>query len=148
MGCKCFDLLTYEEKTTTQCKLQHAMWTYNSKWKYSPSWGWTQDSSALSELPTEKAAPWWHQCIAELDSLFLFFFQLGIYFIYISNAIPKVPHPLPHPLPHPPTPTSWSWHSPVLRHIKFARPMGTSFHWWPATPSSDTYAARDTSSGG
>jgi hypothetical protein len=32
--------------------------------------------------------------------LFLFcFFLLGIYFIYISNAIPKVPHPLPHPLP-------------------------------------------------
>lgn len=36
----------------------------------------------------------------------LFFFKLGIYFIYISNAIPKVPHTLPHPLPHPPTPTS------------------------------------------
>jgi hypothetical protein len=31
---------------------------------------------------------------------------LGIYFIYISNTIPKVPHTLPHPLPHPPTPTS------------------------------------------
>jgi hypothetical protein len=38
-------------------------------------------------------------------------FLLGIYFIYISNAIPKVPHMLPHllpthllphPLPHPP----------------------------------------------
>jgi hypothetical protein len=56
------------------------------------------------------------------------FFKLGIYFIYISNAIPKVPHPLPHPLPHPPTPTSWPWRSPVLRHIKFARPMGLSFH--------------------
>jgi hypothetical protein len=31
---------------------------------------------------------------------------LGIYFVYISNAIPKVPHTLPHPIPHPPTPTS------------------------------------------
>jgi hypothetical protein len=31
------------------------------------------------------------------------FFKLGIYFIYISNAIPKVPHTLPHPLTHPPT---------------------------------------------
>jgi hypothetical protein len=76
------------------------------------------------------------------------FFNLGIYFIYISNAIPKVPHRLPHPLSHPPTPTSWPWHSPVLRHIKFARPMGLSFHWWPTRPSSDTYAARDMSSGG
>jgi hypothetical protein len=72
------------------------------------------------------------------------FFQLGIYFFYISNAIPKVPHTLPHPLPHPPTPTSWPWRSPVLRQIKFARPMGLSFHWWPTRPSSDSYAARDT----
>ena len=67
------------------------------------------------------------------------FLKLGIYFIYISNAIPKVPHP--------PTPTSWPCRSPVLRHIKFARPMGLSFHWWPTRPSSDTCAARDTSSG-
>jgi hypothetical protein len=79
---------------------------------------------------------------------FTFFLKLGIYFIYISNAIPKVPHMLPHPLPHPPTPTSWLCRSPVLRHIKFAWPMGLSFHWWPTRPSSDTYAAKDTSSGG
>jgi hypothetical protein len=46
-------------------------------------------------------------------------------------------------LPHPPTPTSWPWHSPV--HIKFARPMGLSFHWWPTRTSSDSYAARDAS---
>jgi hypothetical protein len=58
----------------------------------------------------------------------LFFLLLGIYFIYISNAIPKVPYTLPHPHPHPPTPTSWPWSSPVLRHIKFAQPMGLSFH--------------------
>jgi hypothetical protein len=71
-------------------------------------------------------------------------FLLGIYFIYISNVILKVPHPLPHP----PTPSSWPCCSPVLRHIKFTRPMGLSFHWWPTRPSSDSYAARDTSSGG
>jgi hypothetical protein len=53
---------------------------------------------------------------------------LGIYFIYISNVIPKVPNTLPRPLPYPPTPTSWPWLSPVLRHIKFAQPMGLSFH--------------------
>jgi hypothetical protein len=59
---------------------------------------------------------------------FLLFFNFYYYFIYISNAIPKVPHTLPHLLPHPPTPISWPWRSPVLRHIKFARPMGLSFH--------------------
>jgi hypothetical protein len=56
--------------------------------------------------------------------------------------------PILPPLPYLPTPTSWPWHFPVLRHIKFARTMGLSFHWWPFRPSSDTYAARDTSSGG
>jgi hypothetical protein len=52
------------------------------------------------------------------------------------------------PLPYPPTPTSWLWRSPILRHKKFARLMGLSFQWWLTRPSSDTYAARDTSSGG
>jgi hypothetical protein len=52
-------------------------------------------------------------------------FLLGIFLIYISNAIPKVPH-TPPPL-YPPTPTFWPWHSPVLGHIKFASPMGLSF---------------------
>jgi hypothetical protein len=36
---------------------------------------------------------------------------------------------------------------PVLRHIKFVRPMGLSSQWWPTRPSSATYAARDMSSG-
>jgi hypothetical protein len=81
------------------------------------------------------------------NSFIFNFLLLGIYFIYISNAIPKVPHTLPHLLLHPHTPTSWPWHSPILRYIRSARPMGLSFHWWPTRPSSDTYAARDTSSG-
>jgi hypothetical protein len=72
--------------------------------------------------------------------------------VFISFTFPmlsqKSPTWSPHPLPYPPTPTSWPWHSPVLRHIKFARPMGLSFHWWPTRPSSDSYAARDTGSGG
>jgi hypothetical protein len=67
--------------------------------------------------------------IFSFEVLFLILFiLLGIYFIYIFNAIPKVPHTLPHSLSHPPTPTSWPWRSPVLRHIKFARLMGLSFH--------------------
>jgi hypothetical protein len=42
---------------------------------------------------------------------------LDIFFIYISNAIPKVPYTLPLTLlPYPPTPTSWPCHSPVLGH--------------------------------
>jgi hypothetical protein len=53
-------------------------------------------------------------------------FLLGIFFIYISNAILKVPYTLPTLLPYPPTPTSWPWCSPVLGHIKFAIPRGFS----------------------
>jgi hypothetical protein len=82
-----------------------------------------------------------------LVSFILFYFFIR-YLFHLHFHIPKVPHTLSHPLPHPPTLTSWLWHSPVLMHIKFARPMGPAFHWWPTRPSSDTYAARDTSSGG
>jgi hypothetical protein len=83
----------------------------------------------------------------------LFFFKLiflvDIFFIYISNAIPKVPYtPPPALLPYSPTPASWPWHSPVLGHIKFAITRGLSFQWWLTRPSSATYVARDTSSGG
>jgi hypothetical protein len=78
---------------------------------------------------------------------FFFNFVLGIFLIYISNAIPKVPHTHPPPLPYPPTPPFWPWRSPVLGNIKFASPMGLSFQWWPTRPSFDTYAARDKSSG-
>jgi hypothetical protein len=82
-----------------------------------------------------------------LEYFFTYSFLLDIFFIYISNfqCYPESsPYPLP-PLSYPPTPTSWPWHSPVLRHIKFARPMGLSSQWWPTRPSSDTYAARDMS---
>jgi hypothetical protein len=73
------------------------------------------------------------------------FFLLGIFLVYIFNAIPKVPHTHP-PIPYPPTPPFWPWHSLVLGHIKFASPMGLSLRWWPTRPSFDTYAAKDKSS--
>jgi hypothetical protein len=83
-------------------------------------------------------------------SFFLYFFKF-FYWVFSSFTFPmlsqKSPIPSP-PLPYPHTPTSWPWCSPVLRHIKFAWPMGLSFHWWLARPFSDTYAARDTSSTG
>jgi hypothetical protein len=85
--------------------------------------------------------------------LFLFFFLYNLFYIrYLFHlhfqCYPKIPPHAPPPTPHPPTPTSWPWCSPVLGHIKFVCPMGLSFHWWPTRPSSDTYAAGDTSSGG
>jgi hypothetical protein len=56
-----------------------------------------------------------------LPSLFL----LDIFFIYISNAIPKAPYTLPTLLPNPPTPASWPWCSPVLGHMIFTRPRAS-----------------------
>jgi hypothetical protein len=58
--------------------------------------------------------------------LFLNIFLLRIFLNYISNAIPKVPH-TPPPTPLPTHSQFWPWRSPVLRHIKFACPMGLSF---------------------
>jgi hypothetical protein len=88
-----------------------------------PSWPQTQRSSCLC-LPSARIKGLSHHWLARTSFLssffFLLFFKLGIFFIYISNAIPKVPHTRP-PLCYPPTPTSWPWRSPVLRHIKFLR---------------------------
>jgi hypothetical protein len=56
-----------------------------------------------------------------------FIFLLDIFFIYISNAIPKVPYtPPPATLSYPLTPTSWPFHFPVLGYIKFASPKDLS----------------------
>jgi hypothetical protein len=65
------------------------------------------------------------------ETIFIFIFWiflLDIFFIYMSNALLEVPCTLPPPdlLPYPPIPTFWPWHSPVLGHIKFARPRGLS----------------------
>jgi hypothetical protein len=85
-----------------------------------------------------------------ISFFFFFFFRinflLGIFLIYIFNAIQKVPN-TSLPLPYTPTSIFWPWHSPVLGHIKFASPMGLSLQWWPTRPSFDTYAARVKSSG-
>jgi hypothetical protein len=70
---------------------------------------------------------------------FTFHFLLDIFFIYISNAIPKVPYSFPPPyspthpllLPGPGIPLYWVydlWETKAL-----------SSHWWPTKPSSATY---------
>jgi hypothetical protein len=71
------------------------------------------------------------------------------YFLHLHfKCYPKSPSYPPPLLPYPPTSTSWPWHIPVLRYIKFARPRGLSSQWWPTRPSSATYAARYISSAG
>ena len=52
--------------------------------------------------------------------IFLIRYFLHLHFQYYPKSPPS--------LPYPPTPTFWPWRSLVLRHIKFARPMGLSFH--------------------
>jgi hypothetical protein len=74
---------------------------------------------------------------------FLFYFILIRYFLHLHFQC--YPKSLTY---SPPTPTSWPWSSPVLGHIKFARPRGLSSQWWPTRSSSATYAARDTRSRG
>jgi hypothetical protein len=60
--------------------------------------------------------------------LFLIFFYYVLSSITFPILSQKSPIPSPPPLPYPPIPTFWPWRSPVLGHIKFASPMGLSFH--------------------
>ena len=58
---------------------------------------------------------------------FFFFFYIFIrYFLHLNfKCYPTSPlYTSPALLPYLLTPTSWPWRSPVLGHIKFARPRG------------------------
>jgi hypothetical protein len=73
------------------------------------------------------------------------FFLLDIFFVYISNAILKVPYTRPHP----PAPQSTHSHFltlsfPCTGAYDLSKAKGLSSHWWPTRPSSATYATRDT----
>jgi hypothetical protein len=77
--------------------------------------------------------------------IFLFRYFLYIHFkCYFESSLNPPSALLPYLL----TPASLPWCSPVLRQIKFAIPRGLYSQWWPTRPSSATYAAKDTSSGG
>ena len=83
-------------------------------------------------------------------SFLLFFFG---YFLHLHfKCYPKSSlYPPPALLSYTLTPTSWPWLSPVLEHIKFAKPSVLSSQLWPTRPYSATFCyilARDTSSGG
>jgi hypothetical protein len=106
----------------------------------------------LSKLRFSQRWPRYSKIYLESESYFIllkiFLFNFLIrYFLHLHfKCYPKSP-PDPPP-PYPSTPTFWHWHSPVLRDIKFARQRGLSSQWWLTRPSTDTYAARDMSSGG
>jgi hypothetical protein len=86
-------------------------------------------------------------CVWKPCKSFFFFNFFITYFPQLHfQCYPKSPPYPPHSLIHP-FPLFWPWRSPVLRHIKFACPMGLSFQWWPTRSSFDTYAARVKSSG-
>ena len=80
-------------------------------------------------------------------SFLLFFFWIFSPFTF-QMLSQKFPIPTPALLSYTLTPTSWPWLSPVLEHIKFAKPSVLSSQLWPTRPYSATYTARDRSSGG
>jgi hypothetical protein len=60
----------------------------------------TKEGSEVSCYEKRQDACSESQRIKAAYFLFLFFFKLGIFLVYISNAIPKVPHTqTPQPLP-------------------------------------------------
>jgi hypothetical protein len=69
--------------------------------------------------------PW--SCKGSITTI-LFFNIFIRYFPHLHfQCYPQSP-PYPTPTPYSPTPTFWPWCIPVLGHIKFASPMGLSFH--------------------
>jgi hypothetical protein len=103
----------------------------------------------LSVIPPQNLTMASHYiALCLLIKLIFFFIYIFIrYFPHLHfQCYPNSP-PYPSLLPYLPSPPFWPWCSPVLGHIKFASPMGLSLQWWPTRPSSDTYAARDKSSG-
>jgi hypothetical protein len=121
-----------------QCKPE--IWHCLKKKKKCVGW---RDSSAVSAYCSSKRIQDWFSA----PSTLLFFFHFFIRYLAHLRFQCYTKSPLYPPPPYPPTSPFWPWHSPVLGHIKFASPMGLSFHWWPIRPSFDTYAAKDKSSG-
>ena len=106
-------------------------------WGPETSWLATSALSRSSEPRTfQVGTGFWKpfmdtQCYHLLKEAFSssgYFFFLVRYFLYLHfRCYPKSSlYPPPALLPYPLTPTSWPWHSPVLGHIKFARPRGLS----------------------
>jgi hypothetical protein len=74
------------------------------------------ENKSLDLKVRERYRNFFHPLGVSFSSSSSFFsnFLLDIFFIYISNAIPKVSYTLPAPtlLPYLPTPTSWPWCPP------------------------------------
>jgi hypothetical protein len=76
--------------------------------------------AVIKSLPTKKSPR--PDCFS---AEFLFFFFYWVFISFIFPMLSQKPPTLSPPLP---SPTSLPCHTPVLRHIKFARLMGLSFH--------------------
>jgi hypothetical protein len=109
-----------ETRRDTSAKLQRK----NTKGMYTSKEDWEQAAA------TKKGA----RCKTSLllsptPGVHFCFFKISYFLILHFKCYAKSPpHPPPHThtFPYPPTPTSCPWCSPVLRHIKFARPGGLS----------------------
>jgi hypothetical protein len=78
-----------------------------------------------------------------------YFFLLDLFFIYSSNAIPKVPYTLsPFPAPQPTHSHFLTLAFPCTGAYDLPNTKGLSSHWWPTRPSSATNATSDTAMGG
>jgi hypothetical protein len=112
-------LLTCLASQLAPACLLHGCWQSRllSSHFYSKDW-------FLSYLPAQVHA-------FQLGSSAVTFFKNIFYYCIFSSITfrmlsQKSPVPSP-PLSYPPIPIFWPWRSPVLGHIKFARPMGLSF---------------------
>jgi hypothetical protein len=83
----------------------------------------------------------------EVCTYVIFFLLLDIFFIYISNANPKVPYTFPLPASQPTHSCFLALTFPCTGAYDLCKTKGLSFQRWLIRSSSATYAARDASSG-
>jgi hypothetical protein len=102
-------------------------------------------------LPFSSSSWWnlqlmWSWVLCLINLFLCFHFQstlfvpkclLVIFFIYISNAIQKVP---PSPAPQPTHSHFLTLAFPCTGAYNLCKTKGLSSHWWPTRPSSATYA--------
>ena len=92
--------------------------------------------------------------ILSSDDLCIQVFFLKIFSLFTFQMLspflvspPKIPYPSSHCSPNLPLPLL-VLAFPYTGAYSLLKTKGLSSHWWPTRPSSATYAARDTSSGG
>jgi hypothetical protein len=123
-----FSTLFSETESLTEPRVYQLARPTGQPVPWTPLYGLLSAEVDTEELSTLRMVHWKAQERIPSSHVFFFFFSEIFSLFTFQMLSRKFPIPSPTPLPYPPTSTSWPWRSPVLRHIKFAKPRDLSFH--------------------